>query len=152
MVQCHAHAKSTGKQCTRHAMPNGCCYVHGGPTPSGIAASRYKHGRYSSVLPTHLLERYERSATDPDYLSGQHDIALIDTRIGDLLQQSAHTDNPYTYERILAALADYDRLCLMDAANAANAAHTIAAIRLLVAQGCGDAQVWRDITTALEQR
>jgi hypothetical protein len=49
MAKCGAHSKSTGKPCTRTAMDNGRCYVHGGNTPK-TNQNAVKHGIYASVL------------------------------------------------------------------------------------------------------
>jgi hypothetical protein len=53
--RCGARRKFDGKPCQRAAMPNGRCWVHGGPstgprTPEGLERSRkarWKHGRRS---------------------------------------------------------------------------------------------------------
>lgn len=33
--RCKAMSRTTGQQCRQFAMPNGCCYYHGGRTPKG---------------------------------------------------------------------------------------------------------------------
>lgn len=61
------------------------CFLHGGKSPSGIAASQFKHGRYSKVLPGGLAQRYEEALADQELLALRDEIALLDTRLMDLL-------------------------------------------------------------------
>jgi hypothetical protein len=68
-------------------MPNGRCYVHGGKTPSGVASPHFKNGRHSKVLPTRLAAQYETAQRDPDLLNLKHEIALVDARLGELLER-----------------------------------------------------------------
>jgi hypothetical protein len=70
-------------------MPNGKCYKHGGATPSGPASVHFKHGRYSSLLKDikGLGAHYERALSDPDLLNLADNIAMIDARIGGLLEK-----------------------------------------------------------------
>lgn len=70
-------------------MANGRCKIHGGKTPTGIAAPNYQHGRYSDYLPSKLGERYARAYSDPLLLSLRPEIALLDTRIAGVLETVA---------------------------------------------------------------
>jgi len=70
----------------RALYPNGRCHNHGGPTPGGIASSNYQHGRYSKYMPAHLLQRYEEAVNDPELLSLDHEIAVVDARVGEVMQ------------------------------------------------------------------
>jgi hypothetical protein len=81
-IRCHAKSKTTGQQCQRPAMiGKRVCYHHGGATPTGIHASRYKHGRYSRVVPTGLLAKYIEAYTDPAWLSLRSEIAVLLARM-----------------------------------------------------------------------
>ena len=86
MPQCTAKSKQSGERCKRHASPGfTVCAIHGGKTPVGIAAPSFKHGRYSKHLPARLSERYEQAIHDPDLLVLRDEIAVVDTRIAELL-------------------------------------------------------------------
>lgn len=69
--------------------PNGRCRVHGGATPAGPASVHFKHGRHSKLLKDikGLNAHYERALADPDLLNLDAEIALIDARIGQLLEK-----------------------------------------------------------------
>jgi flagellar motility protein MotE (MotC chaperone) len=118
-MQCQAKAKSTGKQCRRHAViSRKVCRVHGGATPRGIASPHFKTGRHSRDLPTQLSGRYLEAITDAELLSLRDDIALVDTRISELLDTLP--DNPKAWDEInelietRRRLADSERRRLVD--------------------------------------
>lgn len=63
------------------------CYNHGGRTPSGIASPHWRDGRYSRVLPTRLIPRYQQARDDRELGSLTHEVHLLDVRIGELVEQ-----------------------------------------------------------------
>lgn len=67
-----------GTPCQRAPMANGRCNLHGGKSPRGIASPHFKHGRYSKSLPENLSARWEETQSDPDLLSLEDEIRLID--------------------------------------------------------------------------
>ena len=86
MNQCTATSKRTGERCKARAVTGrSVCYHHGGKTPRGTALPQTTHGRYSQDLPTQLADRYQAAQADPDLLSLRDEIALMSTRIGELL-------------------------------------------------------------------
>jgi uncharacterized protein YjcR len=85
--RCHAWSRRQGRQCMKVAMTgNNACYVHGGASPSGIVAARYKHGRYSKYLPANLREKYEEMQNDPELLSLRNEIEMVSARIAELFE------------------------------------------------------------------
>lgn len=61
------------------------CLAHGGRTPVGVAASSFKHGRYSKHVPAELLDRYHDGTNDPELLSLRDDIAILDAHMTDII-------------------------------------------------------------------
>jgi hypothetical protein len=61
--------------------------MHGGRSLVGSANPAYKTGRYSRLQPKGLRERFEALQEDPELLSLRSDITLVDSRIGELLDQ-----------------------------------------------------------------
>lgn len=74
--------------------------MHGGRQKRGIAHHKTVTGRYSSDIPTHLASRFHASQSDPDLLNLRTDIALIDSRIGELVATLVDTPSPDTWEAI----------------------------------------------------
>jgi len=66
---------------------NGRCRMHNGKAASGIANANYRHGRYAKHLPKRLLAEYQVSRTDPRVLELGEQIAVIDTRIVDVMKR-----------------------------------------------------------------
>ena len=85
--QCQATAKRSGERCQAPAMTDrDVCYHHGGSTPRGRASVHYKGKGYSRNLPTRLADQYEDAITNPELLSLRSDIALLDVRIGETIE------------------------------------------------------------------
>ncbi len=79
--------KTNGEKCIAFAVGGkDVCWVHGGATPSGRASVHYKGKGYSRNLPTRLADQYESAITNPDLLSLRSDIALLDVRIGETIE------------------------------------------------------------------
>jgi hypothetical protein len=77
-----------GKPCRRYAVPGrGKCMFHGGSTNIGPAHGRYKDGRYGKYMPGGLAGAYQEARRDPELLSLKDEVALLTTRIGELVQQ-----------------------------------------------------------------
>jgi len=76
--------------CKRHPITNrNRCRLHGGLTPRGVESANYQGRGYSKDLPARLMERMMDSLDDPDLTSLRSEIALVDARIGELLQNMA---------------------------------------------------------------
>jgi|RhiMetdeSRZDD1v2_1073273.scaffolds.fasta_scaffold36090_2 hypothetical protein len=57
--RCGARTRTADRHpCRKWAMANGRCALHGGKALCGTASPRFRHGRYSTLLPLHLAERY----------------------------------------------------------------------------------------------
>jgi len=56
---------------------------------SGIHNPAFRHGRYSRHLPSDLGERYAAALASGDLLSLRDEVAVLETRIGELLAEAA---------------------------------------------------------------
>jgi hypothetical protein len=63
------------------------CYYHGGASPVGIASPNWRNGRHSLYMPARLSQRYLQAVGDPELLAVRDDIALVDSRVSDLLER-----------------------------------------------------------------
>jgi len=142
--------KKDGTECKRAAMPNGRCYLHGGKTPTGIALPQTRHGRYSKYLPSRLSGQYESAKNDPALLELREDIALIDSRLSDLLQRVETGESGQVWKELGDAYRD-----LQDAMHAKNTVKTGEALQLiyaLIVRGNDDYRAWTEIHEVIEQR
>ena len=86
MARCTAKSKRTGHQCKKDAViGRNTCHIHGGKTLQGAESPLTKTGRYSKYLPERLQGRYQEAQADGDLILLRDEIALIDSRITELL-------------------------------------------------------------------
>lgn len=74
-----------GRCAVARLRPNGRCRLHGGNMPVGLAHPNTTSGKYSSVLPSGLSERYAKFLQDPASIELRSNVALTDARIEEAL-------------------------------------------------------------------
>ena len=150
-MQCQAIAKSTGKQCRRRAVKGKrVCTVHGGLTPGGIASPNYKHGRYSKYLPARLLDRYELAVTDPELLNLSEEIALLDSRISDVLKGVDSGESGKLWREMGKLRAQF--LAAQRAQDQAGMQDALIGLLEAVGRGHADFEAWSEVVDLLERR
>lgn len=151
MAQCTAKSKQSGERCKRAASRGyTVCSIHGGKTPKGIASATFVHGRYSKDLPGRLLSRYEEAQQDPELLNLRGEIALIESRLGDLLGRVDTGEAGSLWRHLRASWQQYRRA--MAAENAGGMAAAMAEIGETIARGAGDAAAWSEIAGLVQDR
>lgn len=149
-AKCGARKKRSGDPCGSFPMANGKCRVHGGATPSGVALPQTTTGRYSKHLPTRLAARYEEARDDPDLLALRDDIALLDTRLGEVVG-NLNTGESKAAWKALAMLwgsfaAEWKDMPPDDMER------SIEQIGAVVQRGLSEAYVWDEIRSLVKQR
>ncbi len=125
--------------------------MHGGKSLAGAASPQFKHGRYSKYLPVRLLEQYEVSRSlDDEQLKLTEQIALLDTRIADLLLRAdtgesgqLWRDTQKAYQQMRSAMDKSDRDKVSDA---------LADLEVLIERGHADYLAWDEIQRVMELR
>lgn len=141
----------TDRHCQRPVKTEGQrCYLHGGKSPSGIAASRFKHGRYSKVLPVNLMERYEAGLSDQELLALRDEIALLDARIVDLLGSLGAGTSSELWDNLRKAYSDLRIALAKQDPDAANLA--MQNLGEAVKSGGEQRDTWNEVYALLEQR
>lgn len=148
-MQCTAKAKSTGKKCTRSAMSNGKCYVHGGATPKGIANPNTKTGRYSKDLPTRMLADYEAERTDPELLNLSEAIAVVRARQRELFRQVDKHGGAALFADLSQAWKELE--AAQKAKDGPAVVSLMGEIGTLIKRGASDGAKWREIAGLMEQ-
>jgi hypothetical protein len=101
---------NAGTPCKVAPMPNGRCHKHGGASPApGPAHPNYKHGRYSKAMPERLYEGFSNALNDPDLLNRRTDLALVSSRIEELLNKLRAGEGGATLHQRLKELAQVYR-------------------------------------------
>lgn len=149
--RCTKKAKSTGKRCKKNAcIGYDACELHGGKTPRGWANPNTKTGKYSKHLPTRLGADYEASINDPQLHDLKSEMALVNTRIKELLSKLDLEPDGSAWEYIKDA-----RSGIKVAMRADDKTMMIAAIGFLddvINRAYDDSNIWDNITRLIEQQ
>lgn len=131
---------------TKSVMANGRCRMHGGSTPSGIALPQTTNGRYSKHLPTRMSERYQQALTDPDLLAMREEVALIDSRLSDVLGRVDTGESGHVWAALQKAWKMY-RTGPPDKRMEAEGQ-----ISDLITAGASDYEAWEEVRSLVDQR
>lgn len=126
------------------------CRLHGGKSLGGIAAGSFKHGRYSRYLPKDLRKIYEQTKHDPQLLSHEPDLRLMDTRLQGLIQ---NLDNTASLEAFSRAQVEWEVLeQAREAGNLIEMGRSMTRIRGLMRITVPSGPIWDQIIHVTEQR
>lgn len=141
----------TGRLCqSRVTAPGKRCKMHGGMSLGGPASPRWKDGRYSRVLPSNLAERYEESRRDQELLALRDEIALLDSRLADLLGGLSSGGARKLWDSLQTAYDDLRNA--MGRRDIDGAGVAIRELGIVIETGAKESDVWGEVYTVLEQR
>lgn len=154
MERCTAKAKTTGERCKNACAPGyKVCRFHGGKTPRGVNSPHFKTGERSillKALPARMQAAYEDAASDPQLLDLKRQVALIDSRLIDLLGRvdtgesgALWKDIGKTYTDLRVAVRTSDANEMLKA---------LAKMDILIDRGMNDYQAWSEIQRLLDDR
>jgi hypothetical protein len=113
-----------------------------------MAAGAFKHGRYSKYVPRRLLAKYEAAEQDPDLLSMRAEIALLDSRLQELLQR-VHSGESGQMWRMLS---DEIAQLLQNRDDPDRATVHINNLISIVRRGNADYAAWNELRSVVDQR
>jgi hypothetical protein len=129
--------------------------MHGGATPRGIKNANWKHGRYSKYMPQGMRQKYEESMSDPELLALNDEIALVRSRLQELLESLDDApDSGGTWSELRSCsiafeLAQRDASALPDgdARNIAMREVTVLwkDLKFIIERGAAEWAAWREI-------
>lgn len=143
---CGAKTRSGPPCATRAVMPNGRCRMHGGTSLSGPAHPNLTVGRYSKHLPTRMGERYQQALTDPELLAMREEVALIDSRLSDVLSRVDTGESGAIWAELQKAWKVFRTGPIPKRAEAA------ARISELISDGASDYEAWQEVREIVDQR
>lgn len=126
------------------------CYIHGGKTPIGPALPQYQNGRYSRYLPERMLDRYHEAEADSELLALRAEVALIDSRLLDVLQRVDTGESSRIWSQLRDAVTNLETAQLIEDQVAIRFA--VASIKKLVNAGVADWAAWSDVRTLIQER
>jgi len=148
--------------CSFTPMENGRCRSHGGLTPAGIASPHWKTGKHSRYIPEGLRDRYNEAVSDPDLLEMRGEIALLDARLSELLEQLNTGGGMEDWGRILrlweqfndlqnqASVAGIDEAVLRRLQG--QIADTMREMNRVIRGGHRNISLWHEIQNVMEDR
>lgn len=161
---CNGHRRD-GKLCTKKVMEGRTkCKNHGGGTPRGPASPHWESGRYSRALPERYRAAFLRATSSPNLLGLREQIALLDSRVEELLGQLSRSESGALWARLsdarleaLAARAETVAAqkagdAVKAAAAQARANSALGRVFELIERGGRDREVWSDLIDTLEQQ
>jgi hypothetical protein len=126
------------------------CHMHGGKTPTGYGLPQTTHGRYSSVLPVRLAQRYEEARTSQDLLSVREDLAVCESRLADLFGRLDTGESGQVWHAMCRALELFRAALAMKDATTMN--DQLQTMCTLAARGRDDHSTWREIMAVWDSR
>ncbi len=151
MTRCTAMSKRTGKACGAQAVTGKTvCYHHGGKTPVGPALPQYQNGRYSKYLPERMLARYHEAEADSETLALRAEVALIDSRLSDVLGRVDTGESSRIWGQLRDAVINLETAQLIQDETATRFA--VSAIKKLINAGASDWAAWADVRSLVQER
>jgi len=126
------------------------CRLHGGASPAGVASPTFKHGRRSKYMPARLVSRYEEALADPFLLEQKAEIALLDARLSELLEQVGDGSSAERWKVLQVALGDLEWAVQTQDTDGFNSA--IKHMRAIIQSGSAVQDVWTEIYDVIERR
>lgn len=146
-IQCGARTRK-GVPCKRPpAVGRTRCNLHGGASPKGLSSPNFKHGRYSTDVPTRLAAKYQQAEADPQLLSNRSDIALLTARIGELIRRLHTGESGSLWQRLLKSWDDVNKSTTPEELRTAMAAHGY-----ILSQGANDEGVWQELVNTINDK
>ena len=116
----------------------------------GPALPQWKDGRYSKHLPPRLLDSYNAARSDPELLTLRDDIALIDTRAGELLSQLDAGESGERWARLGRTYGQFRRA--MNAGDAPGTSVALSELSAIIESGTADTAAWGELRELIDQR
>jgi hypothetical protein len=149
-VLCNGH-NGAGELCEAIAIKGKTkCRKHGGRSLSGLAHPNFKTGRYSKDLPTQMALRAAEARGNPELLSVSDDIALIETRIAEVLTQLGTGESGGTWLALKRRIDEFH--VAMTRGDMAGMNEHFQAMRALVREGASTALAWQELRRLEEVR
>lgn len=126
------------------------CYMHGGKRQTGQASPNYKHGKYSKYLPTRMVARYDAARKDPELTEVRHELALVDSRLADLLTRVDTGESGAMWATLKRVYGEFQRYRAMN--DVRRLAGKMSEMELIIEQATTDAAAWHEIGEQIELR
>ena len=130
-------------------MPNGRCPLHGGKSLKGPASGTYQGKGFSKYFPSKKLGKiFARSFEDPELTRLRKDLAIVETRLVELIQSLNSEQSGTLWKRLRKKHRELRR----SKPNSAKAAKLLHEIDGVIERGSSDHFIWKEIGQQIELR
>jgi hypothetical protein len=149
---CGAKTRS-GEPCKQTILgPSGRCKFHGGASLRGPDLPQFKHGRYSKLFPKEVRKRFEEAQDDPERLSLEEDVSLIQAHIADVAANLDVRDSAEFRARLREAWGRYQAIISAKEIDSEKAIAARANLGTIIANGADDAERWSELIDLIERK
>ena len=151
-IRCTAKAKQTGKRCKRpRHLPTDKCVIHGGASLKGPDAGTAVTLEYSKYLPTEAEARYLALREDPEMLRLKREIALIGTRLLEVVERLKQLpEHPVVWSWLKAAAKSLRVAWKAD--DVVEGARYLNNMESILEHGAEDWRIWKEIRALVQDR
>lgn len=136
--------------CTNHPMlGKNRCRFHGGKAHTKFMRTGMA-GRYSKDLPSKLLERYQESVKDPKMLELRDEIAVVESRLGELLQRIDTRESGVAWKKLQELYNDLS--IALKTKNTSLATSIMNDMGKIINHGAGEEKNWEEVMKAIRSR
>ena len=108
-----------------------------------MASPTFVTGRYSKHLPTRLADQYLASRNDPELLALRDEVAIVDSRLNDLLDRVDSGESGALWKQARKMMSDY---------RTTGEESFLYALEATINSALDDYAAWQEIQLLLEQR
>jgi hypothetical protein len=154
MPRCTAKSKQSGEQCRRNAAPGfTVCAIHGGKShPGGPAHHGHKHGFYSKLLPQGLRKSYLKVLSDPETLNATEEVALLRTRIGQLVSRLQTGETGSVWGDLQAAYSELSAVVRSPEPDPVRFGEAFKQLGDVINRGADIETVWAELYDVVDQK
>lgn len=142
--KCNATRKHDGEKCQQPVVEGmEKCRFHGGKSLKGVAAPSFRDGRYSKYMPARMLDKYHESLKDPAALTQRHELALIESRIEDLIKRTDSGESGALMKELRGIARQHEQAVRSN--DPAEVMRTMKELVGMIKQANSDYRAWDDI-------
>jgi hypothetical protein len=138
--------------CKKKPMANGRCKFHGGGSLAGPAHPNYRTGRHSTYLPKKLGERYAEGLSNPNLTELRSEVALVDVRIGQLLELAGAHGNKRLWVEALKAFDTFKAAAAKGPEAVAPARVALTGLERILNEGKEESATWEELRETIDLR
>lgn len=129
---------------------NGRCRHHGGKSLKGKDSGTFKNGKYSRSLPDNVAERFEEVRDDEHLTDLREEIALIETRVHEVLTALDAEDSAELWEDIEKHFEKFQ--VARDTGDNQGMAEQLRYLENLIEKGAEQRSKWREIGELVDMK